>query len=384
MLSTRGIDVTRETMQDWDELVPITKRISRRKRVIDWKFINIPVEPDAEIPLNDYFQQIKSVLDTSRITLPKQQEIFTDLKEHVQDYLENNMVEVVTVSVVLELQEHLGKPSEYADYADKGTPEIKFFLDQSRRETGPVSGDQAIRCNNCGVLNESDSLFCLSCGAKIREARVIHRKSRSVTHKPSILLLITIYFFQLTYFLTYVTFFSPDVAIAPPGLGIVFFGSIFLIPIVSLLVAIWNFSERNANPSNYLLSGSVAMVCGIYNLINSAGSIFGGQDFIIYLPPIERIILSLIMLFYPLPVAGVYLFLKKRLSLEVRFSRPTRPFQLVLIFLNVVLVLMGVLLIYAIIVFVFVLVTWIQTGIWFIILITGGLYTIQALSAKKN
>ncbi|MFX1255078.1 MAG: hypothetical protein ACFFCZ_25995 [Promethearchaeota archaeon] len=93
-----------------------------------WKPKDIEIEDYAEENLNNYFKQVKKVLENSKIPQSRQKSVLEDLKELLQEYVEEKRIKTITYAISLKLLELLGPPAEFAELAEEGSPpEIKTF-----------------------------------------------------------------------------------------------------------------------------------------------------------------------------------------------------------------------------------------------------------------
>ncbi|MHA2274350.1 MAG: hypothetical protein ACXAC2_01185 [Candidatus Kariarchaeaceae archaeon] len=320
--------------------------------MLDFELENIAIHPDAERALKEYFQQIKIILEQNRIPEIKQIKIYADIKDHIQDFIESNDIDEISFTNALQIQEHLGSPSDFADYADDSAPEINIILNQKKREENVERNS----CKACGTLNDLKSIFCLSCGNRLIPVKDTLVK-RYIPQQPASSWLdkqkLSLGIFGLTYFWT--LFYAFIFLLLPSNpatvLGSVtiflFIGSYISIAIWSTTSTFFMFSKINANANNFKLYGFVMTCWGLYNGIIAVSIILLGPAFGAALTGFAFgavIIYSIIFVMYPFPVLVLYLLTKNKFQKNLNLlmqSTPQVKFVQILLQFILFLVLIG-------------------------------------------
>ncbi|MFX1255977.1 MAG: zinc ribbon domain-containing protein [Promethearchaeota archaeon] len=80
-----------------------------------WKPEDVKVEAEAEKNLNIYFERLTHILKEKQILQPQQDKIFQDLIELIQEYFEEEQIQVMTYEVSLKILDLLGSPTEFGE-----------------------------------------------------------------------------------------------------------------------------------------------------------------------------------------------------------------------------------------------------------------------------
>ena len=135
--------------------------------MINWNNLHISIDKQAKIQLERYFQDLQKILEDQQLK-EKKFDIFSDLENHIIDYVTNNKLESITFQDALNIIGELGPPDEYKKFST--IPDIAEEI--NTKKSVPINQDSimsnGIKCTNCGCVNEYDSAYCIQCGSVIK------------------------------------------------------------------------------------------------------------------------------------------------------------------------------------------------------------------------
>ncbi|MFX0066809.1 MAG: hypothetical protein ACFFC7_32145, partial [Candidatus Hermodarchaeota archaeon] len=256
--------------------------------MIKWKPRDIEIEDYAEENLNNYFKQVKKVLENSKIPKSRQKAVLEDLKELLQEYIEEKRIKSITYAVSLKLLELLGPPAEFAELAEEDSPpEIKAFEKKSIEVVEGKASPPKIKDTKKGIdatkvktTTLMDSKDSISPDQKIpklekKEEIVYQVDSISYTHVKTILksdvkhilflglVLPFLFGMFITSFITSVNYqrlFWEDPVIPLWATGL------FTFCFTSAIGTYYVFSRKKANISDFFLSGVLYILFGMSQL----------------------------------------------------------------------------------------------------------------------
>ncbi|MFX1536442.1 MAG: hypothetical protein ACFFDI_19685, partial [Promethearchaeota archaeon] len=251
-----------------------------------WKPKDVEIDDYAEENLNNYFKQVRKVLENSKIPQSRQKSVLEDLKELLQEYIEEKRIKSITYVVSLKLLELLGPPAEFAELAEEDSPpEIKTFETKSskivERKTSPLDTKEGIKPPKVKTTTLMDSKDPISPDQKILKPEekeeiiyqvdsVSYRHVKKTTWKPGVkhilfLGLVLPFCFEmiingLTTNFNHNILFWEDPAIPVWSTGL------FTFCFISAIGTYYVFSRKKANLSDFFLSGVLYILFGLSQL----------------------------------------------------------------------------------------------------------------------
>ena len=135
--------------------------------MINWRNYSIEIDESARIQLDHYFNDLGRILDNQHLSY-KKEEVFSELEQHIIDYIRNNKIEKITFQDALDIIAELGPPDEYTDYST--LPNLINNVSKANSINSEIPKTQItnyVLCENCREKNEEGSLYCINCGNRL-------------------------------------------------------------------------------------------------------------------------------------------------------------------------------------------------------------------------